>query len=202
MQELEYLFKNNRQWAQRLRSYDPEFFHELAEQQSPEYLWIGCSDSRVPANDIVGLMPGELFVHRNVANLMMHGDINSRSVLRFAVDVLRVRHIIVCGHYGCSGVHAAMREQESEDIGHWLRHIRATYRLHEHELAGIDSEVKRLNRLCEINVKEQVQYVCNTNIVQEAWRREQDLTIHGWIYSIADGYLHDLHVSNNGRPQQ
>jgi len=201
MRELEHLFKNNREWANRLRCYDPEFFHELAEQQSPEYLWIGCSDSRVPANDIVGLMPGELFVHRNVANLMVHDDINSKTVLQFAVEVLKVRHIIVCGHYGCSGVRAAMEQQELGDIKHWLRSIHTLHHCHEEALSTINNKEMRLNKLCELNVIEQVNHVCTTSIVQDAWHRKQDLTVHGWIYSIADGYLHDLHVSENGRTQ-
>ncbi len=198
MRELEHLFKNNRDWANRLRFYDPEFFHELAEQQSPDFLWIGCSDSRVPANDIVGLMPGELFVHRNVANLMVHDDINSKTVLQFAVEVLKVRHIIVCGHYGCSGVRAAMEKQELGDINHWLHSIHTLHCGHEEELSTINDEERRLNRLCELNVIEQVNHVSSTKIVQNAWHREQELMIHGWIYSIRDGYLHDLHVSVSG----
>lgn len=195
MRELEHLFKNNRDWANRLRSFDPEFFHELAEQQSPDFLWIGCSDSRVPANDIVGLMPGELFVHRNVANLMVHGDINSKTVLQFAVDILKVRHIIVCGHYGCGGIQTALQQEDLGDIDYWLWNIRNLYLKHEEELSGIKEEKKRINRLCEINVVEQVDHVCRSNVVRDAWRRQQDLTVHGWIYSIHDGYLHDLHVS-------
>lgn len=201
MSELEYLFRNNRHWASRLRSYDPEFFHELAEQQSPEFLWIGCSDSRVPANDIVGLMPGELFVHRNVANLMVHSDINGLSVLQFAVDVLKVRHIIVCGHYGCGGVRAAMQQQELGLIDNWLRHIRDIYRKHQHELDALPQESRRLDRLCELNVLEQVNHVCETSIVQNAWARGQELSVHGWIYAINDGHLRDLHLSINSQEQ-
>jgi carbonic anhydrase len=201
MRELDYLFRNNRQWAERLRSYDPEFFHELAEQQSPEFLWIGCSDSRVPANDIVGLMPGELFVHRNVANLMVHSDINSLSVLQFAVDVLKVRHIIVCGHYGCGGVRAAMQQQELGLIDHWLRHIRDVHQKHQQELATLKNEEQRINRLCELNVLEQVNHVCETSIVQNAWSRGQELSVHGWIYAIDDGHLRDLHLSISGQEQ-
>lgn len=199
--DLDYLFKNNRKWAERLRSYDSEFFHELAEQQTPEFLWIGCSDSRVPANDIVGLMPGELFVHRNVANLMVHSDINSLSVLQFAVDVLRVRHIIVCGHYGCGGVRAAMQQQELGLIDYWLRHIRDVHHKHNDELSCLKNEEERLNRLCELNVLEQVNHVCETSIVQNAWARGQELSVHGWIYAIDDGHLRDLHLSISSQEQ-
>ncbi|MFO7594585.1 MAG: carbonate dehydratase [Pseudomonadota bacterium] len=201
MNELEYLFRNNRHWAGRLRSYNPDFFHELAEQQTPEFLWIGCSDSRVPANDIVGLMPGELFVHRNIANLVIHSDINALSVLQFAVDVLKVRHIIVCGHYGCGGVRAAMQQQELGFIDNWLRHIRDVYHKHSRELAQLATEEQRLNRLCELNVLEQLNHVCETSIVQNAWARGQELSVHGWIYSICDGHLRDLHMSINSQQQ-
>lgn len=201
MNELEYLFRNNRHWANRLRDYDPEFFHELATQQSPEFLWIGCSDSRVPANDIVGLMPGELFVHRNVANLVVHSDINGLSVIQFAVDVLKVRHIIVCGHYGCGGVRAAMQQQELGLIDNWLRHIRDIHHKYREELQQLEREEQRVNRLCELNVLEQVNHVCETSIVQNAWARGQELSVHGWIYAIDDGHLRDLHLSIN-TPQQ
>ncbi len=201
MTELEYLFKNNRQWADRLRDYDPEFFHELAAQQTPRFLWIGCSDSRVPANDIVGLMPGELFVHRNIANLVVHSDINGLSVIQFAVDVLKVRHIIVCGHYGCGGVRAAMQQQELGLIDNWLRHIRDVHRKYRDELLQLEKEEQRVNRLCELNVLEQVNHVCETSIVQNAWARGQELSVHGWIYAIEDGHLRDLHLSINSRQQ-
>lgn len=201
MNDLEYLFKNNRQWANRLRSYDPEFFRELAEQQTPEFLWIGCSDSRVPANDIVGLMPGELFVHRNVANLVVHSDINALSVIQFAVDVLKVRHIIVCGHYGCGGVRAAMQQQELGFIDNWLRHIRDVHQQHCDELEQLETHEQRLNRLCELNVMEQVNHVCQTSIVQNAWARGQELSVHGWIYAIEDGHLRDLHLSIDDQQQ-
>ncbi len=201
MNELEYLFKNNRQWANRLRSYDPEFFHELAEQQSPEFLWIGCSDSRVPANDIVGLMPGELFVHRNVANLVVHSDINGLSVIQFAVDVLRVKHIIVCGHYGCGGVRAAMEHRELGLIDNWLCHVRDIHHKYSKELQELPNEQRRIDRLCELNVLEQVNHVCQTGIVQNAWARGQELSVHGWIYAISDGHLRDLHLSINRQEQ-
>lgn len=201
MNELEYLFRNNRQWANRLRSYDPEFFHELAEQQSPEFLWIGCSDSRVPANDIVGLMPGELFVHRNVANLVVHSDINGLSVIQFAVDILRVRHIIVCGHYGCGGVRAAMENRELGLIDNWLCHVRDVHHKYRKELRQLPDTQQRLNRLCELNVLEQVNHVCQTGIVQNAWARGQELSVHGWIYAISDGHLRDLHMSINNQEQ-
>lgn len=195
MSELEYLFRNNRQWAARLRGNDPDFFNELAQQQSPDFLWIGCSDSRVPANDIVGLMPGELFVHRNIANLMVHSDINGLSVLQFAVEVLKVRHIIVCGHYGCGGVRAAMQQQPMGLIDNWLRHIRDVYQNNRLELESCSDEESRLDRLCELNVMTQVQHVCETGIVQGAWERGQELSVHGWIYAIQDGHLHDLHLT-------
>jgi len=201
MNELEHLFRNNRQWANRLRSYDPEFFHELADQQTPQFLWIGCSDSRVPANDIVGLMPGELFVHRNVANLVVHSDINGLSVIQFAVDVLKVRHIIVCGHYGCGGVRAAMQQQGLGLIDNWLRHIRDVHHKYREELSHLTREEQRLDRLCELNVLEQVNHVCETSIVQNAWLRGQELSVHGWIYAIDDGHLRDLHLSANSQEQ-
>lgn len=201
MSELEYLFRNNRQWAHRLRSYDPEFFQDLAQQQAPEFLWIGCSDSRVPANDIVGLMPGELFVHRNVANLVVHSDINGLSVIQFAVDVLQVKHIIVCGHYGCGGVRAAMQQRELGLIDNWLCHVRDIHHKYSDELEQITDEHLRLDRLCELNVLEQVNHVCQTSIVQNAWARGQELSVHGWIYAINDGHLRDLHLRVSGQEQ-
>jgi len=201
MNELEYLFRNNRQWANRLRSYDPAFFHDLAQQQAPEFLWIGCSDSRVPANDIVGLMPGELFVHRNVANLVVHSDINGLSVIQFAVDVLQVKHIIVCGHYGCGGVRAAMQHHELGLIDNWLCHVRDIHHKYSEELEKIPDEHRRLDRLCELNVLEQVNHVCQTSIVQNAWARGQELSVHGWIYAINDGHLRDLHLRISGQQQ-
>lgn len=173
---------------------DPTFFPKLAKQQSPEFLWIGCSDSRVPANEIVGLLPGELFVHRNVANLVIHTDMNCLSVLQYAVEILKVKHIIVCGHYGCGGVKAALESHPHGLIDNWLRHIRDVYRRKAQDLMRIVDEQQRVDRLCELNVVEQVTNVGNTTIVQEAWQRGQLLTIHGWIYGIANGLLKDLGV--------
>jgi len=194
MRVLKQLFDNNRAWAARVRENDPNFFEKLSVQQAPDYLWIGCSDSRVPANEIVGLLPGELFVHRNVANLVIHTDFNCLSVLQFAVEVLRVKHIIVCGHYGCGGVRAALRETELGLIDNWLRHIRDVHRKYETVLQEIGDESARIDRLCELNVVEQVSNVCHTTIVQAAWRRGHDLAVYGWIYSIRDGLLRDLGV--------
>lgn len=194
MRTLRTLFENNRAWAERLRARDPEFFAALARQQSPTFLWIGCSDSRVPANEIVGLLPGELFVHRNVANLVIHTDLNCLSVLQYAVDVLQVEHIIVCGHYGCGGVKAALENRSHGLIDNWLRHVQDVIRKHETLLAGIAEEQKRIERLCELNVIEQVVNVCQTTIVEGAWARGQGLAVHGWIYSLTDGLLRDLDV--------
>ena len=195
MQTLRTLLENNRNWADRIRKADPEFFRELSRQQSPAYLWIGCSDSRVPANQIVGLLPGELFVHRNVANLVVHTDLNCLSVMQFAVDVLKVRHIIVCGHYGCGGVVAALRRNRLGLIDNWLRHVQDVYQKHEQHLKALESEVAASNRLCELNVIEQVLNVCQTTIANDAWARGQDLAIHGWIYALDDGRLRDLHIT-------
>lgn len=189
------LFENNRKWAARMVGATPLFFRALALQQSPEFLWIGCSDSRVPANEIVGLQPGELFVHRNVANLVVHSDMNCLSVIQYAVEVLRVRHIIVCGHYGCGGIRAAMESCPHGLIDNWLGHVRDIRRRRLGELAQASDDGKRLDLLCEINVMEQVRNVGNTTIVQEAWRRGASLTVHGWIYAISDGLLKDLRVS-------
>jgi len=192
------LFENNRRWAEKNKARDPDFFSRLSQLQSPDYLWIGCSDSRVPANDIVGLLPGELFVHRNVANIVSHADINCLSVLQYAVDVLEIEHIIVCGHYGCGGVKAAMCGPELGLVDHWIHTIKDTYHHHEAELDNIGDEQQRLDRLCELNVTAQVHNICHTNIVQDAWKRSQPLTVHGWIYSINDGVLKDLDASQAG----
>jgi len=191
---LPHLFDNNRKWAARTTRSDPGFFLKLAKQQSPEFLWIGCSDSRVPANEIVGLLPGELFVHRNVANLVIHTDMNCLSVIQYAVELLRIRHIIVCGHYGCGGVKAALETHPHGLVDNWLRHIRDTYRLREEEFMTMANEEQRVNRLCELNVLEQVRNVGNTTIVQEVWRKGSALTIHGWIYGIENGLLKDLRL--------
>jgi len=195
LKKLKTLFENNRRWAEKLKNNDPEFFTKLLKQQAPEYLWIGCSDSRVPANEIVGLMPGELFVHRNVANLVVENDLNCLSVLQFAVDVLKVKHIIVCGHYGCGGVKAAINNERLGIADKWLRHIKIIYEQNKMTLSKIANENKLINTLCEMNVREQVLNVSKTSIVQDAWKRKQTLNVHGWIYDISDGLLQDLEVS-------
>ncbi len=198
---LKQLFDNNRKWAEDIKSSDPEFFFKLSKQQAPEYLWIGCSDSRVPANEIVGLLPGELFVHRNVANMVVHSDLNCLSVLQYAVEVLRVKHIIVCGHYGCGGVKAALENRELGLIDNWLRNIKDVHQRYQEKLQTITDQTARLNALCELNVIEQVANVCHTTIVQNAWKRGQPLSVHGWIYSIEDGVLKDLNASFCGEHQ-
>lgn len=194
MKNLSQLFKNNRQWASKITEVNPDFFRNLKNQQSPEYLWIGCSDSRVPANDIVGMLPGELFVHRNIANLVIHTDMNCLAVLQYAVDILKVKHVIVCGHYGCGGVKAAMENLPHGLVDNWLRNIRDTWRRNQAELEIIPDEYARNNRLCELNVCDQVINVGNTTIIQDAWRCGQQITVHGWIYDLADGLLKDLGV--------
>jgi carbonic anhydrase len=194
MQLLENLFANNRAWAEGIRRRDPDFFAKLSRQQAPDYLWIGCSDSRVPANDIVNLLPGELFVHRNVANVVVHSDLNCLSVLQFAIDVLKVEHVIVCGHYGCGGVQAALRDSRLGLIDNWLRHVQDVKKKHAVQLATIMDDAQRFDRLCELNVIEQVAHVCQTTIVQDAWARGDKLSVHGWIYAISDGLLRDLRI--------
>jgi carbonic anhydrase len=186
------LFHNNRRWAADRVARDPRFFTRLSEQQTPRYLWIGCSDSRVPANEIVGLLPGELFVHRNVANVVAHSDLNCLSVLQFAVDVLRVRHVIVCGHYGCGGVRAAYEGQKLGLIDNWLRHVQDVHKKHGAALARMSDATDGMDRLCELNVLEQAANVCRTTVVQDAWVRQQAVTVHAVIYSLADGLLRDL----------
>jgi carbonic anhydrase len=193
------LFDNNRAWTQAIQAEDPDFFKKLSQQQAPEYLWIGCSDSRVPANEIVGLLPGELFVHRNVANAVIHTDFNCLSVIQYAVDVLKVKHIIVCGHYGCSGVRAAMADKSFGLVDNWLRHIRDVYQKHESRLFAIKDMERRWDKLCELNVIEQVYNVCHSNIIQDAWARGQPLEVHSWIYSIKDGLLRDLGMEVNSK---
>ncbi len=194
MRLLKPLFDNNRRWAGRILEENPEFFQQLAQQQNPEYLWIGCSDSRVPSNQIIDLMPGEVFVHRNIANMVIHTDLNCLSVLQYAVEVLQVKHIMVVGHYGCGGIKAAMGNDRLGLIDNWLGHIRDIRRLHDDELNQLDEQA-RFNRLCELNVIEQVSNVTNTTIVQEAWTRGQNVAIHGWIYSVENGLLSDLDVT-------
>jgi len=193
---LDDIFRNNRHWAERIKAEDPQFFTKLADQQAPQFLWIGCADSRVPANEIMGLLPGEVFVHRNVANLVVHTDMNCLSVLQYAVEVLQVKHILVTGHYGCGGVQAAFDGSERGLIDNWLRHIKDTYRLYEEEFKGLDEE-QSLRLLCELNVLEQTANVCHTTIVQNAWKRGQPVSVHGLVYSIEDGILRDLGVNLN-----
>jgi carbonic anhydrase len=195
MNNLMDLLEKNRQWAEEHKAQEPEFFESLAKQQNPNYLWIGCSDSRVPATQLVGLLPGEMFVHRNVANVVVHTDFNCLSVLQYAVEVLGVSHIIVCGHYGCGGVKAALENLQMGLIDNWLRHVQDVMIHYEHHLAGIEGSEKQLDRLCELNVVEQVLSVGRTTIVQSAWGRRQELAIHGWIYGISDGLLRDLDLT-------
>jgi carbonic anhydrase len=189
---LKRLFERNRAWAKSVKERDPEFFSRLAKQQAPEYLWIGCSDARVPANELMGMAPGELFVHRNIANLVHNIDTNLMSVLEFAINVLKVRHVMVVGHYGCGGVRAAVERQEFGLIDNWLRKIKDVYAANKEALDAEADPEKRLNLLCEINVRQQVLNICHTSIVQNAWREGRELAVHGWIYSIADGLLKDL----------
>jgi carbonic anhydrase len=198
MRILKDLFDSNRKWAKKIKETDPDFFAKLSRQQNPEYLWIGCSDSRVPSNQIVGMLPGEIFVHRNIANVVIHTDLNCLSVIQFAVEVLKVKHIIVCGHYGCGGIKAALGKESYGLIDTWLRHIKDVYRYHQDKLDAIEDEQERLNLLCELNVIEQVANVCHTSIVQKAWKSGQELSVHGWIYSIEDGILKNLDVCVDG----
>ncbi len=198
MPELTDLFANNRAWAAEVTRRDPDFFRRLARQQAPRYLWIGCADSRVPANQIVGLPPGEMFVHRNIANLVLHSDLNCLSTIQFAVDRLRVEHIIVCGHYGCGGVGAALRDDRIGLVDNWLRPVQDVRRKHEAALARLPGEAERHARLCELNVMEQVANAAATTVVRDAWARGQALAIHGWIYGIEDGLLRDLQVTVAG----
>ena len=198
MRTLPELFQKNREWARRITEQNPTFFQSLSAQQSPKYLWIGCSDSRVPANEIVGLYPGELFVHRNVANVVVHSDLNCLSVLQYAVDVLEVAHIIVCGHYGCGGVRAAYFRSSLGLIDNWLRHVQDVRDRHDDTIRQEAGDDARINRLCELNVVEQVRHVCHTTIVEDAWRRQQPLAVHGWIYDLRDGLLRDLRCTTTG----
>jgi carbonic anhydrase len=191
LKTLKHLFDRNLEWATAIKKRQPSFFSDLVSQQNPEYLWIGCSDSRVPANQIVDLPPGRVFVHRNIANLVVHTDLNCLSVIHYAVEVLKIKHIIVCGHYGCGGVKAAMEDQDYGLIENWLRNIKDVSRLHSEKLKGLD-EHAMLRRLCELNVKEQVANVCNTPILQKTWKNGGELYVHGWIYDIENGLLKDL----------
>lgn len=198
MRTLKTLFDNNQAWARSISERDPNFFKSLSAQQSPKYLWIGCSDSRVPANDIVGLLPGELFVHRNVANVVVHTDLNCLSVLQYAVDVLKVEHVIVCGHQDCGGVRAAYDGASLGLIDNWLRHVQDVRDRHRELIDKVSTDQDRVDRLCALNVIEQVRNVCHTTIVQDAWTRGQPLSIHGWIYGLHDGLLRDLRGTING----
>ncbi|MEJ2643837.1 MAG: carbonate dehydratase [Gammaproteobacteria bacterium] len=198
MHHLKELFDNNREWARTVSEHSPDFFSRLAHQQAPQYLWIGCADSRVPANEIVGMLPGEIFVHRNVANVVVHSDLNCLSVIQFAVDVLKVRHIIVTGHYGCGGVRAAVRKEKRGLIDNWLRHVQDVHQKHLPALEGLQDETALLDRMCELNVIEQAVNVARTTIVQDAWERGQSLAIHGWVYRLEDGLLRDLNMGVSG----
>ena len=200
-QTIEHLFGNNKAWSERKHADDPEFFTRLVNQQSPEYLWIGCSDSRVPANQIVGLAPGEVFVHRNIANVVVHTDLNALSVIHYAVAILRVKHILVVGHYGCGGVKAALNDNRTGLTDNWLRHVQDVRDRHETHLAQIDDAEERLNRMCELNAIHQVVNVCQTPILREAWQRGQSVTVHAWCYSLNDGLIRDLGVSANSRDE-
>lgn len=192
MENLEHLFKNNKEWAESITKEDPDFFTNLSKLQSPEYLWIGCSDSRVPSNQLLNLAPGEVFVHRNIANMVIHSDLNCLSVIQYAVEVLKVKHIIVCGHYGCGGIKASMENSDHGLIDNWLGHIKDVHRLHADELKKISDATDKLHRLCELNVIEQVNNICNTTIVKNAWKNGASLSVHGWIYNIENGILKDI----------
>ena len=192
MSNIDDLLSRNRSWAEKVQREDPGFFERLSQQQSPKYLWIGCSDSRVPANQVTGLMPGEVFVHRNVANVVVHTDLNCLSTIQFAVDLLKVEHIIVCGHYGCSGVHAAMSRTRVGLADNWLQHVADVGEKHADLLAGVESESLRHARLCELNAIEQAANVCRSTVVQDAWNRGQDLAVHAWIYALYDGRIRPL----------
>ena len=192
------LLENNKNWVAKQLAIDPAYFDKLSNSQNPEYLWIGCSDSRVPANQITGTLPGDIFVHRNIANMVVHSDMNMLSVLSYAVEVLKVKHIIVCGHYGCGGVQAAMENKQFGLIDNWLRHIKDVYRYHHKELDAIEDKTQRARRFVEVNVMEQVHDLCKTSIVQNAWKNKQDLHLHGWVYDINDGIINDLGVNIKG----
>ncbi|MCO4798906.1 MAG: carbonate dehydratase [Colwelliaceae bacterium] len=195
MTAIDHLFKNNRVWAEKIKQEDPTFFKSLSEQQNPEYLWIGCSDSRVPANELLGMQPGEVFVHRNIANQVIHTDLNCLSVIQYAVEILHVKHIIVCGHYGCGGVQASLDTESYGLIDNWLRHIEDVYRFHQEKLDAINNDKEKVNVLCELNVIEQVANVSNTTILRNAWKNKQDIKVHGFVYNLHDGILKNLDVS-------
>ena len=194
MRVLKEIFTQNKQWAEKVKLSDPDFFKNLSKQQNPEYLWIGCADSLVPASQIIGMLPGQVFVHRNIANIVAHTDLNCLSVIQYAVEVLNIKHIIVCGHYGCGGIKAALENKEHGLIDNWLRNIKDVQRFHKSELENIHNENEKINRLCELNVIEQVVNVCHTTVVQGAWKSNKELAVHGWIYDIEDGILKDLDI--------
>ena len=198
---LENLFANNQAWSESMHAENPDFFSRLVNQQSPEYLWIGCSDSRVPANQIIGLAPGEVFVHRNIGNVVVHTDLNALSVIHYAVEMLRVKHILVVGHYGCGGVKAALYDNRTGLTDNWLRHVQDVRDRHEAILAAIDEPSERVDRLCELNAMQQVVNVCQTSVLREAWARGQSVTVHGWCYSLQNGLINDLKVSANSREE-
>mgnify|MGYP000106098168 FL=1 len=198
MSSIDHLFQNNIKWADKIKQQDPNFFTALSQQQNPEYLWIGCSDSRVPANELLGMAPGEVFVHRNIANQVIHTDLNCLSVLQYAVDVLKVKNIIVCGHYGCGGVAASLEDKSLGLIDNWLRHIQDVYRFNKEKFNQVTDPKERVNLLCELNVMEQVANVCSTTILRRAWENGQDITVHGLVYNLHDGILKDLNVSVDG----
>ncbi|AOW77991.1 MAG: carbonic anhydrase [Colwellia sp.] len=199
MTSIQHLFDNNQQWAEKIKKADPDFFKRLSEQQKPEYLWIGCSDSRVPANELLGMSPGEVFVHRNIANQVIHTDLNCLSVIQFAVENLKVKHIIVCGHYGCGGITASIDNKRHGLIDNWLGHIKDVYRFHKERLDAVEDQQTKVNLLCELNVIEQVANVCHTTTLVSAWNANQDVTVHGFVYNIHDGILKNLNVSSNGK---
>ncbi|WP_448563966.1 carbonate dehydratase [Thalassotalea ganghwensis] len=196
MSSIDHLFQRNLSWANNITEKDPNFFEALSRQQTPEYLWIGCSDSRVPANELIGMLPGEVFVHRNIANQVIHTDLNCLSVLQYAVEILKVKHVIVCGHYGCGGVQAALDTKSYGLIDNWLRHIEDVHRFHHERFAEITDPQERVNTLCELNVIEQVHNVCKTTILSNAWKARQDITVHGFVYNLHDGILRDMKVSS------
>ena len=199
MSSIQHLFDNNRQWAEKVTKDSPNFFNQLSQQQFPEYLWIGCSDSRVPANALMGMAPGEVFVHRNIANQVIHTDLNCLSVIQYAVDILKVKHIIVCGHYGCGGINAALDDESHGLIDNWLQHIKDVYRFHKTKLDAIEDQNEKSNLMCELNIIEQVSNVCNSTILLNAWAKKQEITVHGFIYKLHDGILKNLNVSFNGK---
>lgn len=201
MHSIDNLFANNQRWSERMRGEDADYFTRLANQQTPEYLWIGCSDSRVPANQIVGLAPGEVFVHRNIANVVVHTDLNALSVIQFAVDILKVKHVLVVGHYGCGGVGAALKDTQLGLVNNWLRHVQDVRDLHVAQLDRVEDPTLRHDRLCELNVMQQVVNVSQTSVLREAWERGQEVTIHGWCYGLSDGLVRDLGVSAESRDE-